>query len=440
MTEALNLIVGTLIAWRWPLAALFLAAAAFAFFKRDSFLLTDFAYRFPFVGKLNRYALDYSEANRGKWLNVETALCHDYARHVTALSKSEFDKNSEYLRKAYDHGRKPMPLKIMALLTLLIAMEALGFSYLLSSWMSIESSQNERALLTFAIVCVLAAILVWVTHAAGQQLYRTRLLRSCFQQFQAQRHPDDSAPKGKVYISQIISLRENQFDDREQPQHVQCSNRVATTPTDHGSYAWVWVAAILIIFIAIISTILRIETLHSMPFVVSGGEGVSTQNARNLAIAREYAAISSFGILSAIFVVTQLVGVSVGYRYGFAGKQSSEAYRAINGCADYETYFAPVRRRMSIADLRLTTLHRLMEKRLPHEMEWKYDFLDFIREERQRGATDLIDPTNIDGEAPPATASHLNGSSVTVGSNGLAGGDALRGENLENDSPGASVQ
>jgi hypothetical protein len=411
MDDFLRYILSSAAWWIWLLLVAF--AAAVVYIRQDSFLLTDLSYRFPIIGKLSRYSRDYSETRPGQWLNVEAALCHDYARHVSALSKSDFERNCEYMRKAYDHGRRPMPFGIFALITLLVILEALGFSYLLGSWMALESSANERMFLTGAIVLVLAAILVWVTHAAGHQLYRTRLLRSCFQQFQAQLIPRDAGPPSsgpRMYLSGIVSLREDQSIDQDMPSHVQCANRVVTRPDDLGTYTWVWLAVVLVVFIAVISTILRIETLHStdlsggsfMPavFQTAAAPSGSGQAAEE---AREWAALSSFGILSVIFVVTQLVGMGVGYRYGFAGKQSREAHSAIRGCADYDTYFSPIYNRMRIADLRLTTLHRLMEKRLPQEINWTRDFFDYVREERSKGATDLQDPSELTGaRATPA--------------------------------------
>jgi hypothetical protein len=412
MADILSYLFSTSGAWVWLVAAA--AVGAFAYLRHDSFVITDFTYRFPVIGKLARYSRDYSETKRGGWLNVEATLCHDYARHVTALSKADFQRNIEYLRKAYDHGRKPMPGKIVALLVMLVVLEAIGFSYLLGSWMALESSENMRVWLTGAIVAVLAAILVWVTHSAGHQLYRTRLLRSCFQQFQAgmlnpsEEGVEADGTRPRVFSSEIISLNDDQSKDDRLPVHVQCANRVITRPDDVGSYAWIWIAAILVGLIAIISVVLRMETMHSADllaaeFIAGGGDAGEGQQAA-AAAARETAALASFAMLAIIFVVTQLVGMGVGYWYGFAGKQSHEAYRATGGCPDYDTYFAPVRRRMSIADLRLTTLHRLMERRLPHEINWTRDFLNFIREERERGATDLQDPTNLEGTPPGASA------------------------------------
>jgi hypothetical protein len=415
MTELLNFLTSS--AAIWLLLALAALIATFVYVRHDSFALTDLTYRFPIIGKLARFSRDYSETRQGGWLNVEATLCHDYARHVTALSKAEFQRNVEYLRKTYDHGRKPMPTRIIVLLGALVGLEAVGFAYMLGSWMAMESSENLRVYLAGAIVTVLALILIWVTHSAGHQLYRTRLLRSCFQQFQASMlEPAETRVMGaptklRVFSSEIVSLNQDQSKDDHLPSHVQCANRVITRPDDLGSYAWLWVAGILVAFIAVISVVLRMETMHSVDLLASefsagGGEGGASTAAAGAAAARETAALASFAMLSVIFVVTQLVGMGVGYWYGFAGKQSRQAFRATGGCADYDTYFAPARRRMSIADLRLTTLHRLMERRLPHEINWSRDFLQFIREERIRGATDLQDPTDLDGtgfHTPPGS-------------------------------------
>lgn len=359
--------------------------AAVYLLTRDPFWWTDMSYRLPLIGKLTRFSDDYSETRRGGWLNVEATLCRDYAQHVTCLSKEQFENDREYLRKAFDHGRRPMPGWVLLVLGLLIAAEGFGFSYVLSGLMALDSSENLRFYLTWAIVFVLAIILVWVTHRAGHQLYRTRLLRSCFRQFQAYTViADPGDGRKRSFSSQVVSLGDPQDIDDDQPPHVQCVNRVATHPGDRGSYAWVWIAGVLVAVVAIGSVVLRIQSLQVMAL-----EGTATA-------AEETAALTGFFLLATIFVVTQLVSIGVGYSYGFGGRQSKEAYAETQGCADFETYFRPIRQRMTIADLRLATLHRLMERSLPQEIEWTRDFYAFIREERDRGMTDLQDPMELD--------------------------------------------
>lgn len=371
-------------------ASLLLVVLASWMMQRPTFAWTDFIYQFPLVGKLRRLSRDYSETTPGQWLNSEARLCHDYAQHLTGLSPDEFENHSEYLRKCYDSGRKPLPPLIIAVLVFLVVLEGLGFSYLLSTWMALEGSENTRQLLTFAIVTVLSAVLVWTMHAAGHQLYRTRLLRSCFQESKAANLDKRlDRPKARSFTSQIISLNQDQSEDDDQPSFVQCANRVAANPSDTGSYAWLWIAGIFILAIAVLSTILRIETLHGDPLAVAG----ATTN--NQILAREYAALSSFWILAAIFVVTQFVGMGVGFRYGFAGRESNIAYRTTNGAPNYESYYRPIAERMHIADARLSALHGMMEARHTGSIDWDRDFFNFIEDERKRGVCDLHSPKEV---------------------------------------------
>jgi hypothetical protein len=383
LSEALPVSGGAMI------AIVLVAATALYLFTRSGFWWTDMSYRLPIIGKLSRFSHDFSETRRGGWLNVESTLCRDYARYCGSLSKGEFENDREYLRKAFDHGRKPLPSWALLALGALVMAEGFGFSYVLSGLMALDSSENLRFYLTWAIVFVLATILVWVTHKAGHQLYRTRLLRSCFRQYQAHSFAEDRAGERKVFTSQVVSLADDQSVDDNQPSHVQCANRIITHPGDRGNYAWGWIATALILIVAVGSIVLRAQSLHIMAL-----EGAASAD-------EEMAGMTGFVLLATIFVVTQIVSVGVGYSYGFGGRQSKEAYGETHGCSDFEAYFRPVRSRMSIADLRLTSLHRMMERGLPQEFEWTRDFYDFVRQERERGATDLQDPMALAGRTPP---------------------------------------
>ena len=407
--------------WLWLLAFLLVALIVYARHE-SSFALTDLSYTFPLIGKLRRFARDYSKSSTDGWLNVENTLCRDYAKHMSALSERQFDNNIIYLKKAYDHGRRPMPMWAMALLAFLVILESLGFSFMLSTLMVTEGTENQHNLLTLAIVLVLAAILVWVTHAAGHQLYRTGLLRSCFREYQAHEDPQ--------FTSRIVSLDDNQsVVDRTMPVHVQCANRVVTRPDDRGTYWWVWLALFLILAIAIGSTKLRIETLHSAPadsgafisdiFNVDEDQPAAATPAAPAAAdspatanAREQAALTGFVILAVIFMVTQFVGMSLGYWYGFAGKQSRSAYRTTHGAADYKSYYEPVQRMFNIANMRLYTLHRLLEQHSPRPLEFLNSFIDFIKEEQERGATDLQLPPGDSADLGPREPLALTGPAI----------------------------
>ncbi len=366
--------------------------------RHSSFWLTELSYTFPLIGKLHRFSNDYSKSSHKGWLNVENTLCRDYAKHMSTISKPKFENNIEYLRKTYDLARKPMPKWILALIALLVVMEGFGFSYLLGGFMAAESSENTRQLLMVGIVVVLASVLLWTTHAAGHQLFRTNLLRDCFKQHQA-------SDEDHGFTSRIIKLNERQSIDDDVPEHVQCANRIATRPGDRGSYSWMWITLTFIVIVAIGSTVLRMETLASTEAdeAISGApqlfQAAATAVAAAVAaapdagaIARHNAALAGFVLLAVIFLITQAVGMSVGYKYGFVGMQSMQAYKATSGEPDYHSYFAPFQHKMNVARLRLHKLHQLLESGAPKHMEFTKTFLDFIVEERKRGALDLHEP------------------------------------------------
>jgi hypothetical protein len=392
--DFLNYLFSAAALWIWLIAATLLALVIYLR-RHSSFALTDFFYTLPLIGRLARYSKDYSDSSYPGWLNVENTLCRDYARHCTAISKAEFDNHIQYLKKTYDHGRRPIPLWVLALLALLIVLEGLGFSYLLGGFMAMEGSEDTRQILMIAIVLVLATILVWVTHHAGHQWFRTSLLRYCFREFQKDKREE------KSFTSQIVSLDEKQSVDDKQPDHVQCANRVVSKPGDVGNHAWAWIAAVLILTIAVGSTVLRLETLHTAQIEAATtidmpeefADAVAGAPAADPAAAsKENAALAGFIMLAIIFIVTQLVGAGVGLRYGFAGKQSKDAYKATGGHSDYGSYFTPVEHRMMIANSRLLSLHQLLEKHSPTPIDFKNNFFDFIKEERKRGASYLQSP------------------------------------------------
>ena len=419
--DFLNYLFSAAALWLWVLAAA--AVVGLIYINRQSFGVNDFLYTFPLVGRLARFSKDYSEANRGDgWLNVENTLCRDYAKHCTAISEAEFNNNILYLKKTYDHGRRDIPASVWVILGLLVIMEGVGFAYMLGGFMASEASENFREVLTVGIVLVLAIILIWVTHQAGHQWFRTSLLRHCFREYQKDKRPE------RVFSSEIVSLDDDQEIDQRQPAHVQCANRVISKPGDLGSHAWVWIAALLILTIAVGSTVLRLETLHTSqiedaqapafpggdvpaefadPAAATAPAAPAAAAADPAAASKENAALAGFVMLAMIFVVTQLVGIGVGLRYGFAGKQSRLAHKATHGAADYASYFAPVERRMMIADSRLLKLHQLLERHSPTPIAFTKNFFDFVRDEQDRGATNLHMPPAWKGRK--ANASKANG-------------------------------
>jgi hypothetical protein len=369
------------------------------FVRQHPFWLTDFTYRFPLIGKLARFSGDHTEHVSGSWLNVELNLCRDYSRHANSMRQSDFGNHVEYLRKAHDLGRRPMPILGFALITILVIFEGLAFAYILGSWISVDSTANERIWFMLATVSVLAVLLVSLTHAAGRQLHRTKVLQACFRAWKESH--------GKRFFTRVVSLADDQKIDDSEPTNVQCANRVAAHERDFGSYILVWLAILFIAVIAVGATTLRLSTLETSGDAallanLFGEFGASDAQSAGAGQPDRTAAFVSFGILGVIFVVTQFVAISFGYKYGFAGRESAHAYDELGGHTNYRSYWRGIQHRMNIANLRLKTLQRLLEQR-SGPIDWHKNFFDFVREERAAGNTNLNEPpSSPDSPTPPA--------------------------------------
>jgi len=368
----------------------------FALKPRVDFWWLNFWYGLPFIGKSIRLSKDTTRNAKNKeWTNAERTLCEDYKRHIHFITEAELNNRLVYLAKANDLGRTPTPVWLIVVLSLLVIAEGLGFSYLLGSWMAMEGSENTRTLLMVAIVLVLCVILVFVTHSAGHQLYRTNLVRRSEKEWR------DAGQPGQ-FKSRTMMLKDDQSIDNDQPEYTQLVNRVGTS----GSYFMVVVAVAIIVVIAFTSTWMRVkhleneQTLETMqsssasgnpfagglslpkevtePQIEADQKGIAD---RNKAQATE--GMAAFIMLGFIFVVTQVVGIAAGFRWGFAGKESKAAYVSTRGFStyeDYEAYYAPV---IQVAQSRLQTLQQQLARQGGNQsLDLRKTFDDYLDESR----------------------------------------------------------
>ncbi|MFL9923933.1 hypothetical protein PQR62_06650 [Herbaspirillum lusitanum] len=382
-----------------------LVAVYFAFKFRIDFWWLNFWYSLPFIGKIARLSSDTTRYAKDKtWTNAERTLCEDYKQYIHFTGEAELTKRLVYLAKANDLGRKPLPAWLVFVLGLLVIAEGLGFSYLLGSWMAMEGSENTRTLLMVAIVLVLCVILVFVTHSAGHQLYRTNLIKASAKDWR------DAGQPGSFKTANIMLNGDQSVDDKE-AEYTQCVNRVGTS----GSYVMVGIAIAVILVIAITSTWMRVKHLENeqtqettqvaaaatsapasgnpfagglaLPQDVLKPQQDAEQKGRadgRKAVADE--GMAAFLMMAFIFVVTQVVGIAAGFKWGFAGKESKAAYTGTRGFStyeDYQAFYAPI---IQVAQAKLQTLQqRLAERGSNIGLDLQKAFDDYLNEtQRQR--------------------------------------------------------
>jgi flagellar basal body-associated protein FliL len=399
----------------WCIIAALVAIGAFAYRSTLEFWLNHWKYTFPVLGKTARLSR-HGIHGQGGWTDSERTLCGDYNKFISYLSRDEFNKRNAYLAKADDSGRSPTPVWLLALLTVLVIAEGLGFSYLLGSWMARDGSANTHTLLMVAIVLVLCVIMVFLTHVAGHQLYRSNLVVRSRKQWKQDKTQER-------FSSRKVKLDDDQSVDDREPDYTQVVNRVGTS----HSYFMVGVTIAVILIIAVTSTWMRWSNLNAEqtreamgmsqsadagnPFATANAvpaELVSSQKAADdRARAEESSSTRSEGAaafitLAVIFVVTQIVGIFGGFAWGFGGRESRAAWKTTKGFTtfeDYNNYYAPLR---AITQSQLENLQKRMAENADISGKtFEKTFRDYVMELRAQSDLDAA-PVRSAAGTPPA--------------------------------------
>lgn len=379
-----------------------------------SFWWTDLKVRMPFVGLIAKNTKNLEKGRNG-WMIAEEKLCGAYKKYVSQLPEDKFLQRIEYMKHAGDLGRTPMSTGLTIFLFLLVAAEAMGFSYILGTWAASEGSADLYKILMYAIVFVLASILATVTHKAGEQFYRTSLIRSCFKRYKEN--------NDEHFTTGVIALNDDQMADAKAPPHLRCVNRIIENPHDLGSYGWVWTAAVFVALIFIGSGVMRyqhmqaemiretqvVEASASNPFASSAALPAAVtapQQAADKQASNEQQASTKIEggmaimILGLIFVVTQIVGFGAGYKHSFAGKETYKKTKGSNafwwwsekdgayadtwGYSTYDSYWEAMQPIKDTVNSRLKELQHQLKLNSHKNLDLTNTFEDYLAEMAER--------------------------------------------------------
>jgi hypothetical protein len=382
-------------------------------------------YSFPVIGKIASLSKDPNkDPVDPAWFKAEKTLCRDYKKFIRIQDEHDFHEKITYLTKAGDIGREGTPGLIWALTAALVFVEAIGFSYVLAGYTLPGGSENMQQAIGYGIAFMVSIILVAFTHFSGHELYRSGKIKHARQEW------IESGRKGKTTTGTVALAKPQSIDD-DQPGYVQLMNRVGTIPT-----YWLSIGtAIIVIVVAIGATYVRGQVLEKQlhqqivgqnanaaeinitlskdglsmksneagpRIVLPAEDAAANRSAENKALADEvsidrHGGWGTFIVLAFIFVFLQLLGVFFGFKWGFAGKESKSAYRAI-GAGRYSSYADVREHYKDIADTAQSKLEHLQQKLMErnslsgndglHTSKTFYDFMDAerVREanERQR--------------------------------------------------------
>jgi hypothetical protein len=366
---------------------------------------------FPLVGRIASLSRDANEdvAHPG-WFTGERTLCQEYKNFVHVQDEHDFNEKKAYLTKAGDNGRTNTPGWIWLLTVSMVFVEALGFSYVLAGYTIPGASENLQQTGAYGIAFLISVILVAFTHFAGHELHKSNLIKN------ARREWVEDKRQFKLSTG-TIPLSEPQSSDSDMPAYTQLCNRVGT----HPSYVISTATLVIVLLIAGAATYVRGQVLEKelsarvalVTHQVDSGnqaaadsmdmskttlrlpdaDAASDHNA-DKKVATDEADIDRHGgwatfiVLAFVFVFLQLLGVIFGYRWGFAGQNSAEAFRDIGG-GRYSSYTAvreAYRRVADTAQARLAVLQqRIMAKNSTVGTSGQHlskTFRDFVQETR----------------------------------------------------------
>lgn len=337
------------------------------YWDRVKWFAMNFWYGFPLIGKLARLARDDTrDSSKPGWLKSERTLCADYKKFIGVRSKEEFYRYNSYLERAGDIGRKPLPALMWFLIIAMVVVEALGFSYVLAGYTIPGASEAMQSYGALGIAFLISVLLVFLTHHTGSELYVNGKVKEARSEWK------DAGKKQPLTEKSTVSLANNHEDD-DKPHYTQMAHRVGKKT----KYFISALTAVFVIGVAIGATYVRGVVLEKqLTQEVSGaqlnyfdlpGELAQVAGAAESKALEETKALdmkggwTTFVILATIFVFLQILGVILGYKYGFAGRQSKEAYIGL-GRGRYHTYEDVLLHVQNIADIAQAKLETLQQR------------------------------------------------------------------------------
>jgi hypothetical protein len=184
---------------------------------------------------------------------AEAELLATYFNHIGVVTRQRFQRAYSFLLLAKQADRRPMPIWGMPFLFILLVAEALGFGLLLAPFVASEITPNSAQIIGFVIAFVMAIIAAGLTHAAGQEIYETGLIRKM------RKVANDT--KSALYKTAIAN-DEDQNADFGEADVTRFGNRILESVEDRGSIKFIIVASIFVVIVLGASTVLRYENLR----------------------------------------------------------------------------------------------------------------------------------------------------------------------------------
>ncbi|CAE6880056.1 conserved membrane protein of unknown function [Pseudomonas marincola] len=369
------------------------AVLVWKYWEQVSYFLLRIWHSFPLIGTVARLSRKPSSVDSDGWINHEVKLAGDYYQEFKKYMKgpNAYNASLDYLAKAGEAGRSPRPAWVLFLVVGLVLIEAMGFAYVLAGWMNMDASTNDRHLLTAGTAILLAVASAIFAEAAGHTVHHNTLISRARHWWQGE---ETSKRSRSLKASRAINL-EDSLSDSNSPDYEQLLTRVKDVNSNVSrKFLWLIVCGVFVACMAIGAFVVRSATLDSIetemvnsmrveasaqndssfgsPFDLPEESQAINDEAQEATIEDKMAAIrqaslTTYIMLSLIYIAIQGISIWLASRYYFAGTHSYTAWRLTHKYATAEEMMdAMEQKRIAIAshaDDKLRRLQTLLSSR-----------------------------------------------------------------------------
>ncbi|PYC29599.1 hypothetical protein DMO17_02570 [Aquipseudomonas alcaligenes] len=344
----ISLLVSALVVWRY--------------WEQVSYFLIRVWHSFPLIGTVARLSRKPASVDSDGWINHEVTLANVYYREFKKYMRGPeaYNASLDYLAKAGEAGRSPRPAWVLFLVMLLVLVEAMGFAYVLAGWMNLDASTNDRHLLTAGTAILLAVASAIFAEAAGHTVHHNSLIARARHWWQGE---EPSKRSRTLKAAKAINLEES-FSDSDKPDYEQLLARVKDVNSNVSrKYLWLVICGAFVACMAVGAFMVRSATLDSIeteminsmkaeaslqsdssigsPFDLPEESQAINDEAENATIedkmeAIRQASLTTYVMLSLIYIAIQGISIWLASKYYFAGTHSFTAWRLTHEYATAE--------------------------------------------------------------------------------------------------------
>ncbi|MGL5069645.1 MAG: hypothetical protein ACRC61_00050 [Aeromonas salmonicida] len=338
------------------------AVVVWRHWENVSYFLIRVWHSLPLIGTVARLARKPASVDGDGWINHEVTLSNVYYREYKKHLKGPdaYNASLDYLAKAGEAGRSPRPAWVLALVLVLVLVEAMGFAYVLAGWMNMDASTNDRHLLTAGTALLLAVASAFFAEVAGHSLHHNSLIARARHWWQGE---EPSKRSRTLKANKAINL-EDSFSDSDKPDYEQLLARLKDVNSGvTRKFVWLIVCAVFVVCMAVGAFVVRSATLDSIetemvnsmraeataqsdssmasPFDLPEESQAINSEAEEATIddkmqAIREASLTTYVMLSLIYIAIQGISIWLASKYYFAGTHSQTAWRLTHEYATAE--------------------------------------------------------------------------------------------------------